>query len=484
MSANTQFRVIVVGGGVAGLTASHCLQKAGIDHVVLERRGDIAPPEGASIAIYPHGARILQQVGILKTMEKACVPCKRFLSRRPDGKAISNNGFFDYVKENHGQDILLFERREFLQLLYDTLPDKTPIRKGCGVIAVKDNASGVEVTLKDGSVEKGDIVIGADGVRSAIRSIMWENANREKPGLITVDEKTSMKTYWKCLVGMGPAALELGESDMTVVHDDRFSFLALTQPDRAFWFVFVALDEPFSWPRRARYTDEDAEALAVEVADHPVSDSLVFGELWRNRYRGALISLEEGVLEHWYHGRIALAGDSVHKVTPNIAFGGNLAMESVVALCNCIQEMMVAQRGAKPSRATIEKAFAKYQAKQKDRAREVMNVSGQITKLQAWYTPLYKFAANWVSPYLPDRTIANQLGEVIRKAPKLDYVNFADFKNNRLPWKYNDQNTVGRSSTVTAKVSSRYLQGVFQLALSTIAVVTVVISLGSWRNIL
>jgi len=55
----SNFRVIVVGGGVAGLTASHALQKANIDHVVLERHLEPAPPAGASIAIYPHGARIL-----------------------------------------------------------------------------------------------------------------------------------------------------------------------------------------------------------------------------------------------------------------------------------------------------------------------------------------------------------------------------------------------------------------------------------------
>ena len=113
---------------------------------------------------------------------------------------------------------------------------------------------------------------------------------------------------------MGPAAPGLGGRDMTVVHDKRYSFLALTQPDRVFFFVFFRLKKSFSWPKRERYTDEDAEALAASIADHPVAPTMVFGELWNKRHRGALISLEEGVLEHWHHGRIALAGDSVHKV--------------------------------------------------------------------------------------------------------------------------------------------------------------------------
>lgn len=101
-SLEQPLRVIVVGAGVAGLTASHCLQKAGIHHVVLERRAEIAPPEGASIAIYPHGARILHQLGCLEAARSACVPCHRWWCRGPDGKAIMNNGFFQYVKEKYG----------------------------------------------------------------------------------------------------------------------------------------------------------------------------------------------------------------------------------------------------------------------------------------------------------------------------------------------------------------------------------------------
>lgn len=101
-SLESSFRVIVVGAGVAGLTASHCLQKAGVEHVVLERRSEITPPEGASIAIYPQGARILHQIGCLEAAKRACATCDRWWCRRPDGKAIMNNGFFNYVKQKYG----------------------------------------------------------------------------------------------------------------------------------------------------------------------------------------------------------------------------------------------------------------------------------------------------------------------------------------------------------------------------------------------
>lgn len=63
--AEHPFRIIVVGAGVAGLVASNCLQKLGIDHVVLEKHSEVAPPMGNGISMWPHGLRILHQLNCL-----------------------------------------------------------------------------------------------------------------------------------------------------------------------------------------------------------------------------------------------------------------------------------------------------------------------------------------------------------------------------------------------------------------------------------
>lgn len=97
--SSAQFRVIVVGGGVAGLTASHCLQKAGIDHVVLERRDNVAPPEGASISMYPHGCRILHQIGCLEEVQKACSPDTKWWMQRPDGTTFMDFDYYNTWRE-------------------------------------------------------------------------------------------------------------------------------------------------------------------------------------------------------------------------------------------------------------------------------------------------------------------------------------------------------------------------------------------------
>ena len=94
------FRAIVVGGGVTGLVASHAFAKAGIEHVVLERGSEAAPPHGASIAIYPHGARILQQLGLLESTTLIADPLEDGASNRwPDGSLLQWTDLWRFVRE-------------------------------------------------------------------------------------------------------------------------------------------------------------------------------------------------------------------------------------------------------------------------------------------------------------------------------------------------------------------------------------------------
>lgn len=85
-----RLKVIIVGGSVAGLTLAHCLDKAGIDYVVLEKRKEITHQEGASILILPHGGRILDQLGILKSLSQYTEPLHTAHISYPDGFTHTN----------------------------------------------------------------------------------------------------------------------------------------------------------------------------------------------------------------------------------------------------------------------------------------------------------------------------------------------------------------------------------------------------------
>lgn len=122
-------------------------------------------------------------------------------------------------------------------------------------------------------------------------------------------------------------------------------------------------------------------------------------------------------------------------MTPNIAFGGNSTMESIAVLCNHLNRLAKRQQGVPPSRAKLAHAFTAYQAERKTRMREIMQYSSFITKLQAKDGLIFDFAAHYVVPFLPDSLIANDLGRIIRAAPKLDYVDVpASFGRGSVPW--------------------------------------------------
>lgn len=93
---------------------------------------------------------------------------------------------------SHGYDVLVLERAVYLQLLYDCLPDKSQIRLGAQVTEIIDGIDGVEARLADGTVEKGDMIVGCDGAYSMVRESMWNSANTRDPCLIKAAEKMCM----------------------------------------------------------------------------------------------------------------------------------------------------------------------------------------------------------------------------------------------------------------------------------------------------
>lgn len=92
MEAKPQkFRVVIVGGSVAGLTLAHCLWKSNIDFVVLQAYKEIAPQVGASIGILANGARILDQLGIFDDVLSAVEPLKHSSFWADSGKLLMSS---------------------------------------------------------------------------------------------------------------------------------------------------------------------------------------------------------------------------------------------------------------------------------------------------------------------------------------------------------------------------------------------------------
>lgn len=124
------------------------------------------------------------------------------------------------------------------------------------------------------------------------------------------------------------------------------------------------------------------------------------------------------------------------QVHPNLALGGNSAIEGVACLINNIQHVMQTTcRGSKPSGTALSMAFASYQNEHCQRMKELMNLSNMVAKIHTYATPFHKLLGNLVLPVWSDRTFADHVGAYIAAAPKLDFIKSTSFTSGRLAWK-------------------------------------------------
>ena len=99
LSPEPQFRAVIVGGGPVGLCLAHALSLAGINYVLLERRHTIVEESGFGLALWPHGVRVLDQLGLLEEAHGMCLPMKDKYNIRPDGSEIGHNNLYKTIEE-------------------------------------------------------------------------------------------------------------------------------------------------------------------------------------------------------------------------------------------------------------------------------------------------------------------------------------------------------------------------------------------------
>jgi FAD dependent monooxygenase len=83
--------VIIVGGGVGGLTLANCLQHANIDFILLEGHKELGIHVGAAVGVDPNGGRILDQLGVFASLESVILPYRYFVFRDSNGKIVSRD---------------------------------------------------------------------------------------------------------------------------------------------------------------------------------------------------------------------------------------------------------------------------------------------------------------------------------------------------------------------------------------------------------
>lgn len=412
--SSDSFRVIIAGGGIAGLTLANALQLGGIDFVLLERRNTIAPQVGASIGILPNGARIVDQIGCFDEILEEVEPLHHTANHRKDGSYIEISDGPQLMVRRSGYHTAFLDRQIVLEILSSHVdPKKILLEKD--VKTIMQQPDKVIVKCKDGTEFTGDVLAGADGVNSKTRKEMWRLAKAEDPNAIPTADVEIMNAEYKCLFGISSRTktMPLGYVDCTFTKHTS-TFCITGKDHKVYFFIFQKLPKVVKGDEIPKYTREDAEAFAEEVADYNImpKGEIKFRDIWDNRMSYTLVALEEAEYKKWTWGRIACLGDSIHKMTPNAGHGGNAAIESAAAFANAIKDMLDKARGGHPTYEQVTTCLAAYQKSREKRTSEIMKVANKLTRIQAEKTFGDWFFGHILSPAMGDALIQLHSGSV------------------------------------------------------------------------
>ncbi|KAE8143620.1 hypothetical protein BDV38DRAFT_289532 [Aspergillus pseudotamarii] len=397
--AESPMRIIIVGGSVTGLTLAHCLDRAGIDYIVLEKHEEIHPQIGASVVIFPNGGRILEQLGLYQRIEDLSQKLRRIHTCFRDGFYYDSN-VPELVKELFGMDFAILERRQLLEVLFTGLQDKSKVHTGKQVTGILLTESGVSVTTTDGARYDGDLVVGADGVHSFVRSEMWRIADLEQPGLISNKERSNMTVEFACVFGISSTVEGAKSWDHVIRYNPGVTLFVFPGTDNGiFWLLFRKLDKMYTYPNAPRFTKEDAISTCESLVDLAVWENIQFGDIWRQRRTFHMTALEEGLLKTWHYGRIVCIGDSVSKMTPNQGQGANTAIEAAAGLTNVLYSLSQEPEGQRPTEGEIQRKLDHFNATQFQRLLAIHQSSEFLTRLQACDGLAKSVFARYVAPY-------------------------------------------------------------------------------------
>src|SRR5699024_5413095 len=157
--------IVIVGGGLGGLTAAAFLEKAGIDFQVYEQAARLEEV-GAGINLDSNATRIIKQLDLEEKLMEVSVPLEQVWEFKNwnDGKVVYSEPFDSKFESPH----VVVHRGELQNVLKQAIPeDKISLDKRC--VNVEQDDEKVEITFHDGTIVEADVLIGADGPHSVVR---------------------------------------------------------------------------------------------------------------------------------------------------------------------------------------------------------------------------------------------------------------------------------------------------------------------------
>ncbi|WP_040807509.1 FAD-dependent monooxygenase [Nocardia concava] len=397
-------KALVIGGGIAGPVAALALRKAGIEATVFEAYETAAVDAGAMLTVAPNGLAALVIIGADKLVRSAGHPLHSMIMETGSGRKLMQ---VDTLPGLPPSCTML--RADLFRVLHDhAITNGITIEHGKRLIDTEQTDTGVIARFADGTTAEGDILIGADGIHSTVRTLIDPQA----PG----PEYTGLMSFGFGEFTPDGRLSDGGKGDIDAMHfafGKRAFYGYWRQPDgkHVFFSNFpqaepmtlaeakaVPAEEWLNKLRAAHIGDTPGERLFAETS---VDDMIITGPMERMPH-----------VPNWFRGRVVLLGDAVHAPSSSSGQGASLAIESAIELARCLRDI--------PDPTA---AFAAYERLRRPRVEDISDnaaktnngkTSGPVAKAlfglimpiatrtflkpEKMFGPVHRFVIDWDQP--------------------------------------------------------------------------------------
>ena len=362
-------RIAIVGAGMGGLATAAALRRVGIEVAVYEQATQFARI-GAGIQIGCNAMKVLRELGLERRLRAQSFYPRSWNNRDwRTGEIKFDMIFGESAERKFGAPYLLAHRGDLHAALATAVPEEC-VKLGHKLVGLDEVGDSIRLRFANGATALADAVVGADGVHSLVREILFGTSPVNFTGRIAY-----RTTY--------PAALLGGEriDDCTKWWgEDRHIVIYYVKPDRSEVYFVTSQPEPEfrieSWSAKG---DVRQLRAAFKGFDPRVENVLA---ACPDVHKWAIV--DRDALPRWAERNVTLLGDACHPMMPYMAQGAAMAIEDAAVLSRCLE-------GVEPD--GVANAFRRFEASRRDRTSRVQETSRTYTWLKE------KTDADWVYAY-------------------------------------------------------------------------------------
>ncbi len=318
--------ILIAGGGLGGLSAALALGRKGFSVRVLEQAEKFAPI-GYGIQLGPNVFPMFARLGVTEAvMREASIPKNILMLDALSGEEVTHIPTGDNFRARFTHPYIIIHREDIHQVLIEAcaaLPNIT-MEGGADVTGFVERGEAVEAKLRDGRTIEGAALIGADGLRSAVRAAIVKEDEPRPIGYVA----------HRTIVPMGELPSHIPFREEVVLWGGPGYHIVHYPLRHGTLFNVVAVFRTATFAERLDPDAYTAEVRKTYATAHPVMKTLIdmmdLGRRW--------IIADRDPVRHWSRGRVTLLGDAAHPVLQSFAQGACMAIEDGVVIAEMIEQ--------------------------------------------------------------------------------------------------------------------------------------------------